>query len=154
MDSDYVEFTKDILVKIVEEIPISWSVEAVNGARYGFELNDAGYYESKNKGKDSSYAICKLNIVNPAGLNVYLDCINYGENNYDFGLISKPNTSLSLDSNTDDSSKLLHSFYGKSMSSVQTVDCGSIEGDIYIKYKKDGSGNDYNDSLQFKVRIE
>lgn len=92
---DYV-YTKTINVDVVEEIPISWTVEAVDGAQYGFELNDNGYYESKNKGDDSSYALCKVDIINPAGMNVYLDCINSGESSYDYGLISKPDTPLSL----------------------------------------------------------
>ena len=151
--NEYV-YTKTINVDVVEEIPVSWTIEAVDGAQYGFELNDNGYYESKNKGVHNSYALCKLNIVNPGGMNVYLDCINSGETNCDFGLISKPNTPLSLSNNTDSSSNLLHSFYGNSTSSVQTIDCGAIEGDIYIKYKKDYSANSGNDSLQFTVRIE
>jgi hypothetical protein len=151
--NEYV-YIKTINMDVVEEIPTSWSVEAVEGAQYGFELNDTGYYESKNKGKQDSYALCRLNIVNPGGLNVYLDCINYGESGCDFGLISKPNTPLALSNSTDSSSMLLHSFSNNSTSSVQTIDCGAIEGDIYIKYKKDYSVDNGNDSLQFTVRIE
>lgn len=151
--NEYV-YTKTINMDVVEEIPTSWSVEAVEGAQYGFELNGNGYYESKNKGKQDSYALCRLNIVNPGGLNVYLDCINYGESGCDFGLISKPNTPLALNNSTDSSSMLLHSFSNNSTSSVQTIDCGAIEGDIYIKYKKDYSVDNGNDTLQFTVRIE
>jgi hypothetical protein len=151
--NEYV-YTKTINVDVVEEIPVSWSVEAVEGAQYGFELNDNRYYESKNKGIHNSYALCKLNIVNPAGLNVYLDCINSGESSCDYGLISKPDTPLALSYSTDDSSKLLHSFSGSSSTNVQTVNCGAIEGTIYIKYRKDYSANSGNDSLQFSVRIE
>lgn len=151
--NEYV-YTKTIKVDVVEELPISWTVEAVDGAQYGFELNDNGYYESKNKGKDSSYALCKIDIVNSAGMNVYLDCINYAESSYDYGLISKPNTPLTLNSSTDSSSNLLRSFKGSSSTEVQTVDCGAIEGTIYVKYVKDGSQSQGNDSLQFTVRIE
>ena len=49
-------------------------------------MNEAGYYESQNKGVNGSYAICKINIINKAGKNVYLDCINYGEKEYDYGV--------------------------------------------------------------------
>jgi hypothetical protein len=87
-------------------------------------------------------------------MNVYLDCINSGESGYDYGLISKPDTPLALSGSIDDSSKLLHSFYGSSSTNIQTIDCGAIEGTIYVKYRKDGSGNSGNDSLQFTVRIE
>ena len=46
-------------VRVYETIPEStYEVVAVENASYGFELNDNGYYESKNKGVSSSYAIC------------------------------------------------------------------------------------------------
>jgi hypothetical protein len=150
---DYV-YTKTFTVEVVEQLPASWTVEAVDGAQYGFELNDNGYYESKNKGASNSYAICKVNIVNPTGLNVYFDCINYAESNYDYGLLSKVDTPLDLTYGDDSSDKLQKNFKGNQSASIQTVEYGPVEGTIYVKFKKDSGQDSNNDSLQFKVRIE
>lgn len=130
----------------------AWSVEAVSGAQYGFALNENGYYESQNQGQDNTYALCKVIIDNPNGRKVYVDCINYGESTYDFGLLSNINTTLTL-SATADSSNVKKSFSGSQSATIQTVDYGAVSGYIYIKYRKDSSKSYNNDSLQFKVRI-
>ena len=137
----------------VEEVTVSYTVEAVSGAAYGFELNDDGYYESKNKGVKSSYAICKVNICNPnKDYKVIIDCINYGENGCDYGILSSVDSTLTL-SSTADSSGVKKSFSSSSSTEVQSVNYGAIEGTIYIKYRKDSSVDSGNDSLQFKVRF-
>jgi hypothetical protein len=132
----------------------AWKVEAVSGAQYGFELNSNGFYESQNKGISDSYALCKVIIDNPNGRLVYVDCINYGEDEWDYGILSNINTTLTL-SSTADSSNVKHAFCGSEfeLESIQTVYYGAVSGYIYIKYKKDGSGNYNNDTLQFKVRF-
>ena len=145
-------YTKTFAIEVVEEAPVSYTVEAVNGASYGFELNSNGYYESKNKGKDDSYALCKVVITNPCGKNVYFDCINYAESNYDFGILSEINTTLKLSSSVD-TSNVKYSFKGKSQSGVQTVAYDGVEGFVYVKFRKDSSSSNNNDTLQFKVRF-
>lgn len=141
----------------LQELPsYGYSVESIDGATYGFTLNSDEYYESQNKGIHSSYAICKLNITSDGIHNLYLDCINSGENNYDFGILSNVDTTLTLDYSVD-STNVFKSFKGLSSTSVQTVDYGILtEGEhyIYIKFRKDGSASSGNDSLQFKVRFE
>lgn len=132
--------------------PSTWSVVAVSGAQYGFELNSNGYYESKNKGINYSYALCKVIIDNPGKKNVYVDCINYAETTYDFGILSNINTTLTL-SYKADSSNVKHSFEGYQMATVQTVEYGAVSGYIYIKYIKDESNGNNYDTLQFKVRF-
>ena len=144
-------------VRVYETIPEpTYEVVAVENASYGFELNDNGYYESKNKGVSSSYAICQVNISNMAGRKVYFDCINSGESNYDFGILSKVNTALSLTSNEDNSSNYFKSFKGQSSTNVQTVEYTDAVDNCFIQVKfiKDSSGNQGNDTLQFKVRFE
>jgi hypothetical protein len=137
----------------VEKVVVGYTVEPVSGANYGFELNANGYYESKNKGVQSSYAICKVNIVNPdKNHRVYIDCINHGENGCDYGILSNVGSTLSL-SSTADSSGVKKSFSSSSSTSVQSVNYGAVEGTIYIKYRKDGSVNSGNDTLQFQVRF-
>lgn len=144
-------------ISVYETIPEStYEVVAVENASYGFELNGNGYYESKNKGVSSSYAICQVNISNMTGRKVYFDCINSGESNYDFGILSKVNTALSLTSNEDNSSNYFKSFKGQSSTNVQTVEYTDAIDNCFIqvKYIKDSSGDHDNDTLQFKVRFE
>jgi hypothetical protein len=114
-------------------------------------LNDAGYYESKNKGKNNTAALCKVTIQNKSGKTVYFDCINSGESNYDYGILS--NVGQTLDSTSNAETYYKKSFRGKSSTSVQTVNYGVIEGVIYVKFRKDGSSSEGNDSLQFTVRF-
>ena len=149
----------DSLIDIIEGsninlAPISFNVEQISNAQYGFRLFNSGpYYESENKGIDSSYAMCRLNIVCNSNYNVYLDCISYGENNYDYGIISEINTPLSL-SYQADTVGVLKSFKGLSSTGAQSVKLSSESGFYYIKYIKDSSASQGNDSLRFKVRFE
>lgn len=129
--------------------PEEWYVENVSGAKYNFVLNSKGYYESNNKGKDSSYALCKLIIVNPLGKNVTMNYINSGEANFDYGIVSNLNSTLSLSSSADSSYKL--NCKGKSSTDVKELPLGVVEGFYYIKYIKDSTGSDGNDSFQFKI---
>ena len=141
---------------VYETIPEStYEVVAVENASYGFELNDNGYYESKNKGISSSYAICQVNISNAIGRKLYFDCINSGESNYDFGILSKVNTSLSL-SNNEDNGSYFKSFKGQSSTDIKTVEYTDAIDNCFIQVKfiKDSSGDQGNDTLQFKVRFE
>lgn len=144
-------------ISVLEEIPeVTYTVEAVDGATYGFELNDNEYYESTNQGINSSYSICKLSFFSNEINNLYLDCISSAESNYDYGIISNIDTTLTSSFQAD-SANVLKSFKGLASTSVQTVDLGVPElGDhfIYIKFIKDSSGNNGNDSLQFKFRVE
>lgn len=146
-------FTRQIEVEVWSElIPSSYTVENLEDVTYGFELNEDGYYESTNTKVPSSFAYCKINISNMMGLPVYIDCISYGESNYDYGLFSAVNADLSKNSSDG---LYLHSFKGMSNSTVQTLEYLDAIGDCYItvKYKKDTSNDSFNDSLQFKVRF-
>jgi hypothetical protein len=144
------------VVNVFDTYPITCEIEAVNGATHGFLLNDDGYYESQNAGVASSYSVCKVSFYTDGTYNVYLDCINYAESKYDYGILSNIDTTLTL-SYSADTTNVFKSFKGLSSSAVQTVDYGYPDaGDhfIYVKYRKDSSGNSNNDSLQFKVRME
>jgi hypothetical protein len=145
-------FTKTITAIVYEVMPFNYEILPVEGAAYGFELNANGYYESKNKGISNSYALCKLVLNNATGKTVYLDCINYAESSYDYGLISKVDTPLSLSNSAD--SGVLKSFRGSQSASIQSVSLGTQSGTFYIKFIKDSSVNSNNDTLQFKVRVE
>ena len=130
----------------------SWDVESTG--TYPFQLNTNGYYESTNKGHDNSYSYATLNYEGYE--NLVLECINSGESNYDYGIISQPDVQLS-ESYEDDgatgSTKVFKNFKGQSSTNPVQLTIPSDEGShfITIKFRKDGSGNNGNDSLQFKV---
>lgn len=151
-------FTQTFSVEVLETMPeYPYAVEAIDGVTYGFTLNDSGYYESTNQGVGNSFSLCKLTFTSNGLQNLYLDCINSGESNYDYGILSKVDKTLTSSYSSSDSSNTFKSFRGLSNTNVQTVDYGIIEAGehfIYIKFRKDGGGDSGNDSLQFKVRIE
>ena len=130
----------------------SWNVESTG--TYPFELNSNNYYESTNKGHDNSYSYATLNYEGFDEL--VLECINSGESNYDYGIISQPDVQLS-ESYEDDgatgSAKVFKSFKGESSTNPVQITIPSDEGShfITIKFRKDSSTAEGNDSLQFKV---
>jgi hypothetical protein len=132
----------------------TWSVEAVSGASYGFTYNSStGYWVSTNAGKANTAAVCKLVIKNEARKTVTMTYINSGESNYDYGIISKVNTTLAL-TNTADSNNFAN-FKGSSSTSAKTKELTDAKNYdacwYYIKFRKDGGGNSGNDSFQFKI---
>lgn len=142
--------TGDIV--IVKREP-TYTVTSISGASYGFSLNSSGYYESTNKGVNNSYSLCRVNFNIPSSTTVYFDCINYAESNYDYGLIGKLDTALGLNASAD--SSVTKNFKGSSSASVQTVSMSISAGTHYVdvKFIKDSSQADNNDSLQFKIRF-
>lgn len=135
---------------------IAYSIDDIPDVLYNFKLNNSGYYESTNKGIHSSYALTRLNFNVPEGKTLLeIDCINYAESGYDYGILSKVDTPLSL-SNTDSTDVIYKTFNGSTynLPTVQPVLYNNLTSGnhfIDIKYRKDGSGNSYNDSLQFKI---
>ncbi len=131
-------------------IPAYNVVQVSTTASQQFKLNSNGYYESQCKNINSGWSLCKVEF-NVAG-NYTLQCISYGENNYDFGILSTINNTLEA-SNKIDSTNVKKSFKGLASASVQNVSYSGVKvGDyIYVKYRKDGSVNSGNDTLQFKV---
>jgi len=131
----------------------TYTVSNIEGATYGFALNDNGYYESQNKGKAGSYAICRVDIDVPEKCDVVFDVINYAEANYDyavFGTIDKELVRNAANTTTN----VKETLKGKSSASVINVIYSNVSAGshfIEIKFIKDGSGNNNNDSAQFKL---
>ena len=151
--------SKTLSIKIKESFKTpSFTVTDVEGASYNFVLNDAGYYESTNKGVVNSAALCKLDITDLEDTtNVIFDCINSGEAGYDYGMISKINTTLGTTNSEDSASNLFVSFKGQSSTNVVTKSypIDNVAACFFtLKFIKDSGGDQGNDSLQFKVRFE
>ena len=142
------------IVQTANDVRPPWSWNVVSEGTYPFQLNLNYYYESTNKSKDSSYSYATLNY---SGFeNLVLECINSGDSNYDYGIISQPDVQLG-ESTSDDgatgSTNVFHNFKGESSTNPVQLTIPSDGGShfITIKYRKDGSVNRGNDSLQFKV---
>ena len=148
------KFMTNNITVVVKATP-TFTVNSISGAQYGFSSTGSGYYESANKGVDSSFAICRVNFTIPTSTTVYFDCINYAESNYDYGIISKLDTALSLSTSADSSSYYEKNFKGSSSSSVQTVSMSMPSGTHFVdvKFIKDHSQSENNDSLKFQVRF-
>lgn len=148
--SGTVKVTYAVCFSSFSSIPAYNVVQVSTTASQQFKLNSNGYYESQCKGVNNGWSLCKVEF-NIAG-NYTLQCISNGENNYDFGILSTINNTLSA-KNTIDSANVKKSFKGSSSTSVQSVSYSGVKvGDyIYVKYRKDGSVNSGNDTLQFKV---
>ena len=132
--------------------PYEWNV--VSTGTYPFELNTNDYYESTNKGHDSSYSYATLNYQGFE--NLVLECINSGESKYDYGIISQPDVQLSEsieDDGATGSTKVFKNFKGESSTNPVQITIPSDKGShfITIKFRKDSSTAEGNDSLQFMV---
>lgn len=152
-------YMNDVLFSTDTDLPLpTFNVVAVPDATYGFELNNEGYYVSKNYHIAGSAALCKVVFNVPGKTQVRLDCINSGENNYDYGIISQIDKTLTTSANDDGNTgttNVLKNFRGSSSTNVQAVTLTVPTGEhfIYIKYRKDSSGDNGNDTLQFKVNL-
>ena len=149
-------FTPAIKVKVISEfVDGTYTVSNPSNHTYTFILNDNGYYESTNQATNGSYSFCRININNPMGQTVSIDCINYAEANYDYGLFGKVNNDCSTYNITKMESNAQYSFKGKSSANVQTITYNDAIDECFIDvmYKKDGSGDQNADSLQFQVRF-
>lgn len=118
---------------------------------YDFTLTSDGYYTSQNAGVANSYAYGGFKFTFTKPTQVKFRCISYGESDYDYGIMSNLDTSLSTDS-TADSTGVYHSFKGESSATPQTFSMTIPAGNHYVsfKYIKDGS-NDKNGDY-FKVK--
>lgn len=135
----------------------SYSVDDVNGASYGFELNSSGYYESTNAGHSNSASLARVNMILPCRCLVTFTYINYAEATYDYGLFGKIDKSLGKTYSIEDDDPELAcatSSHNKSTPQTLTYEVESGEHFIDVKYFKDQYTDDNNDSLQFKVAIE
>ena len=137
-------------------VSTNYTVENIS-TTYVFALNGSGFYESGNKGQNNSYSLCKVTFNLEYAISLPITVINNGEAKYDFGIFSEVDTELTND-NVTDTTGVFKAFSGVNDSSTteKTLTYAMPAGEhfIYIKYKKDSSSNNGNDSLQFKIPSE
>lgn len=122
--------------------PPTVSYSTPSGVTYGFEKTADGYYTSTNAGVNSSFSYGVFTFENSTGKsqNITLRCINRGELNCDYGIISVLNGSLAQ-SNTADSSGVLKKFSDTNSNTPIDVSLTVPEGKstVSFKFRKDGS---------------
>lgn len=145
----------DVTSQLVEHEPtIEPTVSTASGASYGFAVNSSGYYESQNKGRAGTAAVCKVDFDLPVQCTVKFSVINYAESTYDYGLLSNVDATLS-NSASADTSNVFWDGKNKNSASVQDVTYTIPAGShfVYVKYFKDNYTDSNNDTLQFKVTV-
>ena len=131
----------------------SCSIETIGD--YGFALNDAGYYESQNKGIDASFAMCKVNFVMDYVGDIEFEVISFSEAGFDYGTFS--NVGQELEHSFGQDSEFYETFRNLHSEEPTTLvyhDVPVGENFITIKYVKDGSASVGNDSFQFKLKTK
>ena len=147
----------DITNQLSGSVPVNtYSVDARSGASYGFSLNSNGYYESANKARSNSAAVCRVNFELESDCMITFSYINYAEATYDYGIFGRIDTALGTTYSADSNAYLSCSSSSYNKSSVQTLTYQMEAGSHFIdvKFRKDSYTDSYNDSLQFKVSIE
>lgn len=136
----------------LELVPtFTYTVTNIDGAPYGFALNDSGYYESQNKGISSSYAICRINIIVGQTGDVEFEVVQSSEGSADYSIYGNIDSPLSLSTAMDADRK--GRFSGStSVRSLIYENVSAGEHFIDVKYTKDSSENKYNDSAQFLLK--
>lgn len=133
------------------------SVKAVDGASYGFAKNGNGFYESQNKGQHNTAALCKIVIDAAEPIQFPITYIQTSEANYDYALFSQLNRTLTTNMNDDGatgSTNVFKNCRGESSTNPVTIiyEIPVGHSEIYVKYRKDGSANSGNDSIQFQMQ--
>lgn len=133
----------------------AYTIDAIASASYGFSANSNNYYESQNKGVQSSAALCRVQLTLPVRCLVTIKFINYAEATYDYGIFGAVDVALGTTTSTtsDSGAKLICSTSDYNIASEQTLTYEIEEGTHFIdvKYRKDSSQDRNNDSLQFKI---
>lgn len=154
----------DITSQLVGGLPVNnYTVTTkVTGATYGFNLNSTtGYYVSSNNGVSKSASVARLNMNFESSCLVTIQYINYAEEDYDYGMFGKLDTTVATDgltaasggSSPSDSTSNYQLARCSNSSSAQTITYEVPMGEHYIdiKYGKDDASDSGNDSLQWKV---
>jgi hypothetical protein len=84
---------------------LGYTVTKPSGASYGFMLNANGYYESQNKGVANSAAVAQVRFTLDKSTTIMVECINYAESNFDFGIISTLGSTLTT-TNAEDTTNV------------------------------------------------
>ena len=129
---------------------------SAEGSTYGFDA-DQLLLTSTNNGKSNSFSYAKISFTLDSDTEIILKCRSYGENNYDYGIVSKIDKELSKSTSNDGatgSDLVLHNFKTESSPDWKNVTFGTVSAGAHyftLKYVKDSGGNSFDDN--FKVEL-
>lgn len=126
------------------------------------DINGTEYYESTNKGVQSSAASIRVSFDVYTKSDIKIKYINYAEASWDFAMFTKLDTHFSYynynanDRNATPPAGVYHTCYSSTYnkSTEQELVYSNVTPGkhfIEIKFRKDRSGNSYNDSVRFRV---
>ena len=142
--------TSSVIAPHTMEAP-SYAVQAVQGASYGFALNN-GYYQSQNSSTNTA-ALCKVLFTTPVAARVTVTYQNTGSSTANFSMISELNTDLRTDYATDTSGMHMNgSSNFHSSDTSYTIDIPAGTSYITCKHKITSSSNMGN--LKFKISMD
>lgn len=153
--SDEETITCTLTVNLVDAIIENEVTESHTGSYYFTKQTSGtyeGYYKSNNISA-SSVATSTLTINSTGMQYVYLDCINGGEYNYDYGVVSKLDKTLGTDGNV----KYTFASDIPSATEVKTIAFGRIPNGTHtidIRYLKDSNKDVPPDCFCVKVCFE
>jgi hypothetical protein len=125
---------------------------------YRFQETDDGWWESSNQKVKSSYSLGRFSFDVYETCNVTFEVINYAESNYDYAIFSNLglNGGAYFSANASaDTSNVYKNFKGLSSSSIQELTYNNVTPGRYtvaVKFIKDSSGDNYNDSVKFRLK--
>lgn len=128
----------------------TYTVDDVSGASYGFALGSDGYYESENKGKRNTYALCRVNFTVQMPCDITFDIVCLDPRSSGYGIMGLLNTALkaSLEEDTNCKMRVMES-------SPQSVVYANVPAGNYfidIKHFNGPSYCDENACFRFKVQ--
>ena len=149
----YVKYRKDVSVNSGNDsLQFKCTTHQINvTSPYQTFVNSSGYYETKNNGIHSSYAMSKIQFTATAGATLNIDYICYAESGFDY--VQFGNVDAVLDEHYSSATNVNTSVTSSS-SSVRRFSYTNLTAGthfVYIKYRKDTSANSGNDNLQFKI---
>lgn len=128
---------------------------SVSNEVYGFISDTEGIYRNTNQEIDASTSCCKVIITLTEATEVVFDCYQSSENNYDYAVFSHVNEELDprWDTDRDGSGSVYFSALGYSdhFTVTYTLPAGTCA--IYIKYRKDYSMSNEEDTFTFSLNI-
>lgn len=134
--------------------PVSNLYPTADGASYGFSYDSTlGMFVSNNGGVDNSIAVARLEVTSEADCVAVIECINSGEEDWDYGLIY--NVDYTPTMSYSDESNVFYTFDNNAQNDTTvTIEVPIPAGThfVHIAYKKDSSNSSYNDRLAFAPR--
>lgn len=137
---------------IIVEQPIVSITEKPEGASYGFSYDsERDMMVSGNNGVSSSGADCRIDVESKTPCTLVLECINSGEDNYDYGVIYAVDFTPSM--GVFVSGEVYKNFADEAINILTTVSIPIPAGEhfVHIKYIKDSSNNSFDDIFAFRI---